>query len=113
MKFSPDRMEAAAEEASRLLRALGNRHRLMILCELIGAERPVGELADALGIRDCTASQHLALLRKDGMVQARRDGQTIWYSIASEPARRILETLFAIYCAPGICLPPSATETHR
>ncbi len=91
-------MQAAADQASEFLKALANRHRLMILCQLIDGERSVGDLAVALGIRDSTASQHLALLRKDGLVNARRDGQTIWYSIASEPARTILVTLYQSFC---------------
>jgi len=93
-------MAAAAEKASELLKSLANRHRLLIVCQLIEGERSVGELREFLGIRDSTVSQHLALLRKDGVVAARRDGQTIWYSIASAPAREVLETLYRIYCAP-------------
>ena len=97
-------MQPAAAEATELLKSLANRNRLLILCQLIDGERSVGELAAFLGVRDSTVSQHLALLRKDGLVQARRNGQTIWYSIASRPARQILQTLFRIYCAPApIC----------
>lgn len=101
MKLDPERMEQAADLASELLKSLGNRHRLLILCQLTEAERSVGDLAAFLGLRDSTVSQHLSLLRRDGLVQARRDGQTIWYSIASVPARRVLETLFELYCKPN------------
>ena len=94
-------MRAAAEQASDLLKSLANRHRLLIVCQLIDGERPVGELAAFLGIRDSTVSQHLALLRKDGIVAARRDGQTIWYSIASAPAREVLDALYRVYCSPA------------
>ncbi len=93
-------MQSAADEASELLKALANRHRLLILCQLIEQERSVGELAEFLGIRDSTVSQHLAVLRRDGLVAARRDGQTIWYSISSAPARALVETLYRVYCAP-------------
>jgi DNA-binding transcriptional ArsR family regulator len=93
-------MMAAADEASDLLKALANRHRLIIICQLIEKERSVGELAELLQIRDSTVSQHLALLRKDGLVKARRDGQTIWYSIGSAPARELVATLYRCYCAP-------------
>lgn len=93
-------MRVAAEQASELLKSLANRHRLLIVCQLIEGERSVGELAEFLRIRDSTVSQHLALLRKDGVVAARRDGQTIWYSIASRPARQVLETLYRLYCGP-------------
>ena len=101
-------MEAAADRASELLKALANRHRLMIVCQLIDGERSVGELAGFLGARDSTVSQHLALLRKDGIVAARRDGQTIWYSISSAPARELVHTLYRVYCAPAApCRPTS------
>ncbi len=107
-------MDVAAEEASELLKSLANRHRLLIVCQLIEAERSVGEMAEFLGIRDSTVSQHLALLRKDGVVAARRDGQTIWYSIASGPAREILKTLYRVYCGPQpMCEPDVETEPAR
>lgn len=93
-------MNAAAERASTLLKSLANRHRLLIVCQLIEGERSVGELAAFLGIRDATVSQHLALMRKDGLVRARRDGQTIWYAIASTPAQEVLTTLYRVFCAP-------------
>jgi DNA-binding transcriptional ArsR family regulator len=92
-------MGGAADAASDLLKALANRHRLMIVCQLIDGERSVGELADLLGIRQSTVSQHLALLRKDGLVATRRDGQTIHYRIGSAPARAVLETLYDCFCA--------------
>ncbi|WP_430641290.1 ArsR/SmtB family transcription factor [Bradyrhizobium forestalis] len=93
-------MERAADQASELLKALANRHRLLIICQLIDGERSVGELAEFLSLRDSTVSQHLALLRKDGLVSARREAQTIFYSIASEPAREVLKTLYQTFCAP-------------
>jgi ArsR family transcriptional regulator, virulence genes transcriptional regulator len=98
MKMNIDDMQSAADDATGLLKALSNRHRLMIVCQLVERERSVGELAAALGIRDSTVSQHLALLRKDGLVAPRRDGQTIWYSISSVPARAVLEALYGVYC---------------
>lgn len=93
-------MEQAADQASELLKALANRHRLLIICQLIDGERSVGELAAFLNLRDSTVSQHLALLRKDGLVSARREAQTIFYSIASKPAREVLKTLYQAFCAP-------------
>ncbi len=108
MKLDPERMQSVADEASELLKSLGNRHRLLILCQVTEGERSVGELAMFLGLRDSTVSQHLSLLRRDGLVQARRDGQTIWYSLASAPARRVLETLFTLFCKPE-----SVCESHR
>lgn len=98
MNINAANLRAAADEASDLLKALASRHRLLILCQLIDGERSVGELAEFLGIRASGVSQHLALLRKDGLVATRRDGQTIWYRIASEPARRVVEILYRTYC---------------
>lgn len=99
-------MQDSAAEAEELLKAMASRHRLIILCQLIDQERSVGELAAILDLRDANVSQHLALLRKDGLVTTRREGQTIWYSIASEPARKLVETLYQVFCAPDrICAP--------
>ena len=104
-------MEAAADGAVDLLKALGNRHRLLIICQLIHGERSVGDLAGFLRLRDSTVSQHLALLRKDGLVSARRDAQSIHYSIASDPAREILTTLYRAYCPSQKAL--KAKPQHR
>lgn len=98
MVIDSDALSAAADQASELLKSLANRNRLLILCRLMEGECSVGQLAGHLGLRDSTVSQHLALLRKDGLVRARRDGQTIWYSVESEPARRVLGALYGIYC---------------
>ncbi len=102
-------MLAAADEASGLLKALANRHRLLIICQLLDRERSVGELAEFLKVRDSTVSQHLALLRKDGLVATRRDGQTIWYSIGSPQARELVQTLYRVYCAA----PSAVTRRHK
>lgn len=100
MNMNIKQMETAADGASELLKALANRHRLMIVCQLIDRERSVGELADALKLRDSTVSQHLALLRKDGVVGTRREGQTIFYALANPAARAIVEVLYGAFCAP-------------
>lgn len=106
MKEQLTLMRSQAASAETMLKALGNRHRLMILCRLNDGEQSVGELAAFLDVRDSTVSQHLALLRKDGVVSTRRDGQTIWYALASEPVRRLVGTLYEIYCSPqATCLP--------
>lgn len=93
-----DSMRAAAEDASELLKALSNQHRLLLLCRLIDGEKSVGQLADFLGIRDSTVSQHLALLRRDGIIAGRRDGQTIWYRIESDVARQVIGVLYGAFC---------------
>ena len=91
-------LEQAAEKASRLLRSLGNGTRLMILCHLVQGERSVGALQALLGIEQSPLSQHLARLRKDGLVATRREAQTIYYRIASDEAARLIETLYGLYC---------------
>lgn len=92
-------MQKNAESVSVLLKSLSHPHRLMLVCRLVEGECPVGDLAEFLGLRDSTVSQHLALLRKDGLVAARREAQTVWYSIRDPAVRRIVECLHEIYCA--------------
>ena len=113
MKIQIEDMLTAADEASALLKALSNRHRLVIICQLIEKERSVGELAELLRIRDSTVSQHLALLRKDGLVTARRDGQTIWYAIGSKPARDLVRTLYRTCAHPRAESGPSGGAAPR
>lgn len=113
MKIKTGRMLSAADEASALLKALANRRRLVIVCQLLEKERSVGELAALLKTRDSTVSQHLALLRKDGVVAARRDAQTIWYSLASEAAREVVGALYRAYCAPTAACAPKRAKPRR
>ena len=113
MKVNIGRMKAAADQASDLLKALANRHRLLIVCQLIEGERSVGELADFLNIRASAVSQHLALLRKDGLVQARREGQTVWYAVRSAPARALAGAICRVYCAPAARRSPRLAPQRR
>ena len=98
MKINTDEMKSRASEASALLAALANEKRMLILCHLVNQERSVGELATALGVRQSTISQHLALLRRDGIVEQRRAAQSQFYSLVGDEARAILETLYSLYC---------------
>jgi DNA-binding transcriptional ArsR family regulator len=98
MKIDPEAMKAGADLASELMKSLSNRYRLLILCRLSEGEVSVGQLADFLGIRDSTVSQHLALLRRDRIIAARREGQTIWYRIDSSVARDVIATLYSHFC---------------
>ena len=79
-----DRMVGNATRAANLLKALAHESRLMILCILAEGEKSVSELEDILNLRQPTVSQQLARLRADGLVSTRRDGKTIYYSLASE-----------------------------
>jgi ArsR family transcriptional regulator, virulence genes transcriptional regulator len=95
-----EEMFHAVEQATELLKALASRNRLLLLCHLLEGERSVGELARLIKARETAVSQQLALLRKDGMVRTRREGQTVYYKLASTEATKIIETLHGIYCAP-------------
>lgn len=94
-------MTAAADRVSDLMKVLSNPKRLMILCQLIGAERSVGDLADLLAMRPAAVSQQLGLLRREDLVIARRDGQTIFYAIHRDDVRRLIAFLYDTYCAPS------------
>ncbi|WP_246455176.1 ArsR/SmtB family transcription factor [Thermomonas brevis] len=96
--MDPERMRAHAADAAQLLRALANDKRLMLLCLLVEGERSVSELNAKVDLSQSALSQHLAVLRADGLVATRREAQTIYYSLADGPAHRIIETLHAIYC---------------
>ena len=99
--FSPRAMEKAATEVAALLRALANRHRLLILCKLVeSGEATVNSLADAVGLSQSALSQHLAKMREEGLVTYRRESQTLWYRMADARAETLLATLYALYCNP-------------
>lgn len=104
-QFDITRFEASATEAAKLLRALGNERRLMILCQLVDRERSVGELQPLVGLSQSALSQHLAVLREEGVVATRRDGQTIWYRIEDPAAVKVVATLAEIFCPPDMKTP--------
>ncbi|MEJ1159530.1 ArsR/SmtB family transcription factor [Prosthecomicrobium sp. N25] len=91
-------LEGKADQAARLLAALGNTKRLLALCRLKDQEMSVGALADAVGLSQSALSQHLARLRDIGIVATRRESQTIYYRLASEDARQLITLLYNIYC---------------
>lgn len=93
------KMRAAAEEATGLLRALGNSDRLLLLCQLGRGERSVSELQEELAIEQPTLSQQLAVLRSLGLVRTRRDGKRVYYSMRDPRAVELLETLYRLFCA--------------
>ncbi len=82
-----------------MLKALANEKRLLLLCQLVEGECSVGELNARVDLSQSALSQHLAVLREDGLVTTRREAQTIYYAVAEGPARDILKTLHDIYCA--------------
>ncbi|MEQ8967829.1 MAG: metalloregulator ArsR/SmtB family transcription factor [Azospirillaceae bacterium] len=108
-----EKLQSNARIASRLLKAMSNERRLLILCHLAQGECSVGQLESVVGLSQSALSQHLARLRQDGLVATRRSAQTIYYSLAGDEARRIMQTLHDIYCVearPGGG--PVETETQ-
>lgn len=95
----PDKMYESAGAASTLLQAMANRNRLMILCHLVGCELSVTVLMEKVGMNQSALSQQLAKLRASKLVATRRDGQQIFYRLASPEVERILGLLYELYCA--------------
>lgn len=93
-----DQLRDNASAAGQLLKALGNPDRLLLLCQLVHGEMNVGELEGRLNIVQPTLSQQLGVLRREGLVDTRRDGRQIYYSISSPQALAIIETLYKMYC---------------
>ena len=92
-------MRAHAGDAARLLKALANDQRLLILCMLVDGEHAVGEMNARLSLSQSALSQHLAKLREEGLVNTRREAQTIYYSLADGPVKQLIGTLHGIYCS--------------
>ena len=97
--IDPVRMARAASKASELMKTLGHKDRLMVLCHLSTGEKSVGELAGLLDIPQSPLSQHLARMRKEKLVTTRRDAQTIFYTIASQEAARMVKLMHELYCS--------------
>jgi len=109
-------MRPHASRAALLLKALANPQRLMILCNLAGGELTVGDLIERLPLSQSATSQHLAVLREQGIVATRREAQTIHYSLRRGPAADVIAVLHDIYCgtSPGIGreAPPELPNTR-
>lgn len=98
IKMEIERLEERAEDASQLLAAMANPKRLLILCNLLDREMNVTELGECVQLGQSPLSQHLSKLRAWGHVKARREGQQVYYSLASDEVRQLLTTLYNIYC---------------
>lgn len=104
--FSPDmcredmeRMVRNAQDASNFLKAISHEGRLMILCHLASGEKSVTELEDLLSARQAAVSQQLSRLRLEGLVTPRREGKAIYYSLADDRARKIIEVVYDLFCS--------------
>ncbi|MCI4662023.1 MAG: metalloregulator ArsR/SmtB family transcription factor [Neomegalonema sp.] len=89
-----------ARNATNFLKALAHEGRLMILCHLASGEKSVTELEDLLSSRQAAVSQQLARLRLEGLVDFRRDGKAIYYRLSDDKARRMIETVYDLFCNP-------------
>jgi DNA-binding transcriptional ArsR family regulator len=94
-------LQKNADRAATLLKALANKHRLMILCELHKGERSVTALQKAIGLGQSSLSQHLARLREDQLVVTRRESQAIFYSLGSNDVSKVIGVLYELYCSPN------------
>lgn len=99
--LSVDEMAHHAGEAAEFLKLMANPHRLMILCHLVETEMSVGQLNSHLPVSQSALSQHLAVLRKGGLVATRRDQQSIHYRLASPEVRGIMAELHRQFCSPA------------
>ena len=94
-------LQASADEATELLKALAIPHRLLILCQLEAGEMQVSQLQAGSGLSQSALSQHLARLREDGLVAARREGTAVFYSITNPAALKVIGVLAEIFCPPS------------
>ena len=101
MTLELSQMQAAADQACRLMKVLANADRLMILCQLSQGEKRVGELEALLGIVQPTLSQQLTVLRDEALVSTRRDGKAIYYQLSSPQALAVMEVLYVQFCGPS------------
>lgn len=99
-RFDLSMFEESAGRAATLLRLLGNEKRLMLLCQLADGEMSVRDIQSRVGLSQSALSQHLALLREEGIVATRRESQTIYYRIVDHAAMRVIETLAELFCPP-------------
>lgn len=109
-----------SETAARLLRVMSNKHRLRVLCGLVGGEKSVGQLNDEIPVSQSVLSQHLAVLRRARLVQTRREAQVIYYSMTPGPAQSVIAVLHDAFCSSGVgeatasaCAPPTTKPSVK
>jgi ArsR family transcriptional regulator, virulence genes transcriptional regulator len=95
---TPKDMANRAGDAAAYLKTLAHEGRLMILCHLGAGEKSVGELEELLDIRQAAVSQMLARLREEGLVDTRRDGKAIYYSLADSNTEQVIGLLYSLFC---------------
>lgn len=98
--LNTDDMIVQSEAAANFLKALSHEGRLMILCHLSSGEKSVTELEQLLSTRQAAVSQQLARLRLEGLVTRRRDGKVIFYTLADDKARQMIDLVYSLFCNP-------------
>ena len=98
-KINLKKMRASADEACRLMKVLANRDRMLLLCEIAQGEKCVSELEELLDIHQPTLSQQLTVLRNEELVETRRDGKQIFYSLSSDVALAVMDVLYRNFCS--------------
>ena len=94
-----EEMTRHTEPAAELLKAMANPHRLQVLCLLGEGELSVGAINEQIPLSQPDLSQHLGVLRSDGLVETRREAQTIYYRVASGPAMEVIKVLHSHFCS--------------
>lgn len=107
-----EEMHAHASDAARLLKTLGNEQRLLIVCNLLERPLTVGELNERVDLSQSALSQHLAVLREEGVVETSREAQSIRYSLPAGPVTRVMALLQEIYCSESPARPGRAPATR-
>ena len=97
-KVDIETLEENAARAAALLKSMGSKWRLLVLCHLVKGEKTVGTLEDLIGLSQSALSQHLAVLRREELVRTRRDAQQIYYSLNGREVASILTVLHKLYC---------------
>ena len=92
-------MRKNSAKAAKLLKAISNERRLLILCYLLEGEMSVGEMNDRLELSQSALSQHLALLRRNQLVKTRKEAQTVFYRIESDEVKAVMKVMHDLYCA--------------
>lgn len=99
-QFDPETMKKKSEEVSEFLKLLSNPTRLLVLCNLATGERCVSDLEKSVDISQSALSQHLTKMREEGIIEANKQGQKVYYSIVDPNVATILQTLYETFCAP-------------
>ncbi len=93
-----EKMQKSAEEATVFLKTMAHPERLMVLCQLVEGEVSVGDLLEKSTLGQSAFSQHLRVLRDQGLVVTRKDSQQVFYSIADERVKKLLEAMQETFC---------------